>query len=60
MHANQVHEFATQLMEVHGDKAEVRAAKKARDNLSKGDKDQAQIWVRVQATIRSMKGPPAS
>lgn len=60
MHANQVHEYAVQLIDVYGDKAEVQAAKQAREYLSKGDKDQAQIWTRVQQTISTIKGPPVS
>jgi hypothetical protein len=56
MHATEIQDYARQLMETHGDKAAVEAAQKAVALEHAGDREQAQIWRRIEAALVLMRG----
>ncbi len=53
-------EYAQQLLEMHGDKAIVVAAKKARSFEEKGDSKEAKTWRHIEAALKLMHGPNQS
>ena len=53
-------EYAQQLLETHGDKAILVAAKKACSFEEKGDVKQAKTWRHVEAALKVMRGPHQS
>ncbi len=53
-------EYAQQLMEMHGDKAVVVAAKKARSFEEKNDSKEARTWRHIEAALKLMRGPNQS
>ena len=53
-------EYAQQLLEMHGDKAVVVAAKKARSFEEKGNSAEATIWRHIEATLKLLRGPNQS
>jgi hypothetical protein len=57
MHATQIQEYARQLREAHGDRATAEAAQKAVAFEQAGDREQAEIWRRVEAALLLMRGP---
>jgi hypothetical protein len=57
MHTTQIQEYARQLREAHGDKATAEAAQKAAAFEKAGDREQAEIWRRVEAALLLMRGP---
>ena len=60
MEAMKIHEYARRLIETHGDKAILQAAQKRNGFERVGDSTQAEIWRRVEAALREMRGPHAS
>ena len=60
MEAKKIHEYARRLIESYGDKAILQAAQKRNGFERIGDSSQAEIWRRVEAALREMRGPPAS
>ena len=60
MEAMKIHEYARRLIESHGDKAVLQAAQKRNGFERVGDATQAEIWRRVEAALREMRGPHAS
>jgi hypothetical protein len=60
MQSIDVNGYARKLLRAHGDKAEMEAAQKAAECERNGDDDQASTWRRVQATIKTMRGPRSS
>jgi hypothetical protein len=60
MDANAIHHYARRLLETHGDKAELEAARKAAECERQHDHVQAQDWRRIEAAISEMRGPLAS
>jgi hypothetical protein len=46
------HEYARQLMDLHGDQAIVVAARKARSFEEKGDLDEAETWRHIEAALK--------
>jgi hypothetical protein len=60
MQTTQVAEFARQLLDAHGDRAEAEAAQKAHDAEARGDKEQAENWRRVRAAIQELRPPHVS
>jgi hypothetical protein len=53
----QVHDYARQLRETHGDKAIVVAAQKAQACEQRGEREQAETWRHVEAALKMMRGP---
>jgi hypothetical protein len=60
MQETQVHEYARQFLEAHGDKAVAEAAERACSCEEQGDSEQAETWRRIEAAMRMMRGPNAS
>ncbi|MFM1813486.1 MAG: hypothetical protein RLZ98_181 [Pseudomonadota bacterium] len=60
MKATEIHVFARQLRNAHGDKAIAEAAQKATSFESAGNIEQARIWRRVEAALKQMQGPRES
>jgi hypothetical protein len=55
-----IHDYARQLLEAHGDKAVVEAAQKACALEQQGQSEQAQTWRQIEAALKSMRGPHES
>ena len=55
-----IHDYARQLLDAHGEKAVVEAACKARDCEQQGESEQAETWRRVEAALKLMRGPHVS
>lgn len=53
-------EYAQQLLDMHGDKAVVVAAKKARSFEEKGNVEEAETWRHIEAAIKLIRGPNQS
>ena len=51
MDINVIHEHARRLVNAHGDKAELEAARKAAECERQGEKRQAVDWRRIQAAM---------
>ena len=60
MNAVEIQDCARRLYEAHGDKAELEAAQHAKEQLEKGNKDDAEDWQRIREAIALMRGPHAS
>ena len=60
MQETEIHDYARQLFEAHGDKAVVEAAQKACSCEQQGDGEQAETWRRVEAALKLMCGPHES
>jgi regulator of protease activity HflC (stomatin/prohibitin superfamily) len=56
----EIQDYARQLLDAHGDKAQVEAAQKARAFEEKGNADQAKTWRQIEAAIKLMRGPRES
>jgi hypothetical protein len=56
----EIQEYARQLMEMHGDKAIVRAAQQAHSLEERGNQEEAKTWRRVEAVLKIMRGPHQS
>jgi hypothetical protein len=55
-----IHNFARQLLEAHGDKAVAEAAQRALAFEKQGDRDQAETWRHIEAALKMMRGPHES
>jgi len=55
-----IRDYARQLLDAHGEKAVVEAARKARDCEQQGESEQAETWRRVEAALKLMRGPHVS
>lgn len=60
MRALQTQEYAQQLVQVHGDKAVVVAAKKACSFEEKGNSEEGKTWRKIEAALKLMRGPKQS
>ena len=60
MQETEIHDYARQLLEAHGDKAVAEAAQKACSCEEQGDKEDAETWRRIEAAMKLMRGPHAS
>jgi hypothetical protein len=60
MNATNVSALARHLFETEGAKAIAQAAHKAASFEQAGDKEQANMWQRVEAVLREMRGPRQS
>jgi hypothetical protein len=52
-----IHDYARQLLEAHGDKALAEAAQKACALEKQGENERAEIWRRIEAALKHMRGP---
>jgi hypothetical protein len=55
-----IHDYARQLLEAHGDKAVAEAAQKARTLEQQGNSEQAETWRHIEAALKLMRGPHES
>jgi hypothetical protein len=55
-----IHDYARQLLDAHGDRAVVEAAQKAAALEQQGQSEQAQTWRQIEAALKSMRGPHVS
>ena len=56
MQETEIHSYARQLLDAHGDKALAEAAQKARSFEEQGNADEAKTWRRIEAAIKVMRG----
>jgi hypothetical protein len=55
-----IHDYARQLLEAHGDKAVAEAAQKADAYEKQGENEQAETWRHIEAALKMMRGPHVS
>ncbi len=55
-----IHDFARQLLEAHGDKAVVEAAQRASTLEKEGKSEEAKTWRHIEAALKTMRGPHES
>jgi hypothetical protein len=55
-----VHDYARQLLEAHGDGAVAEVAQKACACEQQGEAEDAESWRRIEAAMKLMRGPHAS
>ncbi len=55
-----IHDYARQLLEAHGDGAVAEAAQRALAFEKKGEHDQAESWRHIEAALKAMRGPHES
>jgi len=51
-----IHDYARQLLDAHGDKGVVEAAQKARALEQQGESEQAETWRHIEAALKLMRG----
>jgi hypothetical protein len=56
----EIHDYARQLLEAHGDKAVAEAAQKAAAFEKQGESEQAENWRHIEAAMKQMRGPHES
>jgi hypothetical protein len=56
----EIHDYARQLLEAHGEMALVEAAQKARSFEEKGQTEEAETWRGIEAALKLMRGPHVS
>jgi len=56
----EIHDYARQLLEAHGEMALVEAAQKASSCEEKGHTEEAETWRHIEAVLKSMRGPHVS
>jgi hypothetical protein len=52
----EISKYARQLLEAHGDRAVVEAARKACVYEEKGETEEAETWRHIQAALKFMRG----
>jgi hypothetical protein len=60
MKETEIHDYARQLLEAHGEMAVVEAAQKARSFEESGQTEEAEVWRGIEAALKLMRGPHAS
>ncbi|MDJ0640388.1 MAG: hypothetical protein QNJ20_16305 [Paracoccaceae bacterium] len=60
MKISKITEYARALYDAHGDKAELEAARKAKECEDAGDTAEAETWRAVRRAIAEIRGPHAS
>lgn len=55
-----IHDFARQLLEAHGDKAVAEAAQRACALEKEGKNEEAKTWRHIEAALKTMRGPHES
>jgi hypothetical protein len=56
----EIHDYARQLLEAHGEMAVVEAAQKARSFEENGQTEEAETWRSIEAALKLMRGPHVS
>jgi len=56
----EIHDYARQLLEAHGEIALVEAAQKARSLEEMGQTEEAETWRGIEAALKLMRGPHVS
>ena len=56
----EIHDYARQLLEAHGEMALVEAAQKACSCEEKGQTEEAETWRHIEVVLKSMRGPHVS
>ena len=56
----EIHDYARQLLEAHGEMAVVEAAQKACSLEEEGQTEEAETWRGIEAALKLMRGPHAS
>jgi hypothetical protein len=51
-----IHDYARQLLDAHGEKAVVEAAQKARTLEEQGQREEAETWRHIEAALKLMRG----
>ena len=60
LHEIDIHDFARQLLEAHGDRAVAEAAQKAHGLETQGKSEGAETWRHIEAALKTMRGPHVS
>ena len=60
MQETDIHEYARQLLEAHGDRAVAEAAQRALAFEKQGEREQAETWRHIEAALKTMRGPHES
>jgi hypothetical protein len=55
-----IHDYARQLLEAHGDKAVAEAAQRASTFEKEGKSEEAETWRHIEAALKMMRGPHES
>jgi hypothetical protein len=56
----EIHDYARQLLEAHGEMAVAEAARKACACEENGQAEEAETWRHVEAALKLMRGPHVS
>jgi hypothetical protein len=57
MQISEIHDYARQLLDLHGDKARAVAARKAVESEKQGQHHDAEDWRRICDALAEMRGP---
>ena len=57
MQVSDIHDYARQLLGLHGDKARAIAAQKAVESDKRGEHREAEDWRRIRDALAEMRGP---
>jgi hypothetical protein len=60
MQMSEIHDYARQLLSLHGDKARAVAAQRALDSEKRGEHQEAEDWRRIRDALAEMRGPHVS
>ena len=60
MQMSEVHDYASRLLSLHGDKARAIAAQRALDCETRGEHHEAEDWRRIRDALAEMRGPHVS
>ena len=60
MQMSEIHDYARQLVSLHGDKARAVAVQKALDCEKRGERQEAEDWRRIRDALAEMRGPHVS
>ena len=60
MQMSEIHDYASRLLRLHGDKARAVAAQRALDCEIHGEHHEAEDWRRIRDALAEMRGPHVS
>ena len=60
MQMSEIHDYASRLLNLHGDKARAVAAQRALDCETRGEQHEAEAWRRIRDALAEMRGPHVS
>jgi hypothetical protein len=60
MQETDIHDYARQLLEAHGDRAVAEAAQRACAFEKEGKHEQAETWRHIEEALKTMRGPHES